>query len=125
MPFNFAAVKAQARTIVHRTFGIDAEYWLNDGDTPVPLRVRWHSRLTLSGDPTGDGYPLSLDSIDRVIFNMDELAEKGVTISRAGRLKITAEQYGGQVLTIDSLEKKSGPTEEIWHVGILNGEQHS
>lgn len=125
MPFDFAELKARVRRTVHATFGITAEYWLNDADVPVPLRVRWHNKLTVVGDPNGDGFPVSLDTIDRVIFDMDELTEKTVTISRGGRLKITAKNYGGQVLTIDSREPKCGPTEEIWLVGKLaNGSQY-
>lgn len=125
MPFDFAAVKARARRIVHDTFGITAEYTYNDADVPVPLRVRWHNKMAAVGDLNGDGYAMTLESIDRVIFNTDELAEKNLMIQRGGRIKITAPQFGGQILTIDTREKASGPAEEIWQVGALNGNQPS
>ena len=126
MPFDLAEIKAKARQIVHQTFGITAEYWYKDPAAITPLRVRWHSKLTAVGDLSGDGFPVTLDTIDRVIFNMDELAEKGVKIARGGKLKITAKNYGGQVLIIDSQHPTRGPAEEIWQVGVgsLNGEQH-
>jgi hypothetical protein len=120
MGFDFAATKAAARRIVHRTFSLDAEYWMNDGDVPVPLRVRWHNKLTNAGDPNNEGYPVTIDTIDRVIFEIEELVAKGVRIERGGRVKINAPGFGGQALAIDTRDPKCGPTIESWVVGKLN-----
>jgi hypothetical protein len=124
MPFDFAAIKAQARRIVHGTFGVPAEYSYDGGD-PVSLRVRWHTKMTAVGDMNGDGYAMTLDGIERLIFNADELAEKNLTIQRGGLVKLTAPQFGGHTLVIDTRENYSGPAEEIWHVGTHNGTQPS
>lgn len=87
---------------------------------PEPLRVRWHNKLTEFGDIENTGYPMSIDTIDKVIFDRDELGAKGITINRGGRVKITADGFGGQVLSVDTRDPKAGPTEEIWLVGKLS-----
>lgn len=125
MAFDFAAAKKQVRRTVHDTLSIAAEYDDADLAAPVPLRVRWHNKLTAVGDLDNTGYPMSIDTQDKVIFDMAELVVKNVTISRGGRLKITADGFGGQVLLIDSRDPKTGPIEEIWLVGKQNGEFNS
>lgn len=125
MGFDFAAAKAQVRRTVHDTLSVDAEYADGGVVAPVALRVRWHNKLTTVGDPINEGYPVSIDTIDKVIFDMDELTAKNVKISRGGRLKITAKNFGGQILAIDTRDPKCGPTEEVWLVGKLNsGKQY-
>jgi len=119
MVFDFAAVKAHARKIVHDTFGVDAEYEASSSAVPVPLRVRWHNKMAVVGDPENAGYPVSLEGIDRIIFNTDELAEKGIIPARGGYVKITAPGFNGQVLSLEAREKKCGPQEEIWQVAPL------
>lgn len=124
MAFDFAAAKARVQRTVHGTFGTPAEY--DDGDLaePVPLRVRWHNQLAATGDLNGEGYPVSIDTIDKVIFDVAELTTMNVKISRGGRLKLTAPFYGGQVLVIDTRDPKSDAAREIWHVGRDHGEQY-
>jgi len=125
MKFDFAAAKALARRTVHDTFGLDAEYQDDSTAAPVPLRVRWHNKMTAVGDPNGEGFPVTIEGIDKVIFDLDELAEKNLQIVRGGELKITAKGFGGQILAIDTRDPRCGPTEEIWHVGKLQrGRQH-
>lgn len=125
MAFDFAAAKASVQRIVHDTLATPAEY--DDGDmlAPASLRVRWHNQLAATGDLNGEGYPVSIDTIDKVIFDVAELTEKKVKISRGGRLKLTAPIYGGQVLVIDTRDPKSDAAREIWHVGRDHGDKHS
>ena len=117
MAFDFAAAKARTRRIVHDTLAIAAEYDDADLVVPVPLRVRWHYKQTVVGDLETQGFPQSIDTINKVIFDRAELTVKGVTISRGGRLKITADGFGNAVLAIDTQDAMAGPTEEIWYVG--------
>jgi hypothetical protein len=125
MAFDWAALKAQARRTVHRTFGLAAEYMADDEAAPVLLSVRWHNKLTTVGDPNGEGYAVSIDTIDKVLFDVEELAAKNVTIVRGARVKILAPGFGGQLLAIDTRDPKCGPSESVWHVGKLNsGEQY-
>lgn len=125
MAFDFAAAKARVQRTVHDTFAVPAEY--DDGDllVPVPLRVRWHNQLAATGDLNGEGFPVSIDTIDKVIFDVAELTTLKVTISRGGRLKLTSPIYGGQVLVIDTRDPKSDAAREIWHVGRDHGAEHS
>jgi hypothetical protein len=120
MAFDFAAVKQAARRIVHQTFALDAEYWYNDGDVPVALRVRWHNKLTNVGDPNNEGYPVTIDTIDKVIFDIEELAAKTVVVARGGRVKILHPAFGGQVLAIDTRDPRCGPTDQVWYVAKID-----
>lgn len=116
MPFEFAAAKKLLRRTVHKTFGLDATYESKYLSAPMPLRVRWHNKLTDIGDIESQGYPVSIDAIDKVVFDREDLAARGIVISKGGVVTITAEGFGGQRLAIDKRDPRCGPTEEIWHV---------
>jgi hypothetical protein len=124
MAFDFAAAKARVQRVVHDTFAVECEY-KSTGPLAVPvlLRVRWHNQLAATGDLNGEGYPISIDTIDKVIFDVAELTGKNVKISRGGRLKFTTGLLLGQVLVVDTLDPKTDNGREIWHVGKLNGKQ--
>lgn len=122
MPFNFAAAKAIVHRIVHDTFSYEALYLgYEDTDVPVPLRVRWHNQIATTGDLNGD-YPVSIDTIDRLIFDSAELTEKGVTIKSGDRIQLTAAYFGGAVLEANTRDPKSEAAREIWHVGRHHGD---
>lgn len=118
MGFDFAAAKARARRIVHDTLALEAEYWDQRLAAPVKLRVRWHYKQAPVGDLENQGYPVYLELVQKVIFDKDELALKGVKIARGGRVRITAEGFDGY-LSIDSQDVEAGPVEEAWRVGTL------
>lgn len=121
MAFNFAAAKALVHRTVHDTFALDALYLgYEDTDVPVPLRVRWHNQIATTGDLNGD-YPLSIDTIDRLIFDAAELTAKGVKIKRGDRIQLTAAYFGGAVLEAETRDPKSEAAREIWHVGRYHG----
>lgn len=120
MGFDFAAAKARVHRIVHDTLAVNAVYQDDALPLPVSLRVRWHDKLAATGDLNGEGYPVSIDTIDRVIFDAGELIQKGVTISRGGRITFTAEHFAGIVLLIDTRDPKSDSAREIWHVSRDN-----
>lgn len=124
MAFDFAAAKARVQRVVHDTFAVNADYVSAPLAVPVPLRVRWHNQLAATGDLNGEGYPVSIDTIDRVFFDVAELTAKNVKIARGGRLKFTDGLYLGQVLVIDALDPKTDAAREVWNVGKLNGEQY-
>lgn len=120
MGFDFAAQKARSSRIVHDTFAMDMTYQDERLIAPVALRVRWHYKQAPVGDIEGEGYAVFLDYVEKVIFDKEELAAKGVVVRRGGRLTIRATGFEG-VLTIDSKEKTTGPVGEAWRVGALNG----
>lgn len=116
MPFEFAAAKKLLRRTVHKTFGLDATYESKYLAKPEPLRVRWHNKLTDLGDIESQGYPVSIESIDKVVFDREFLVAHGIVITKGGIVTITAEGFDGQRLAIDKRDPRCGPTEEIWHV---------
>lgn len=124
MAFDFAAAKARVARIVHDTFALDATYTGPQPlAVPVPLRIRWHNQLAATGDLNGEGYPVSIDTIDKVIFDVAELTAKNVKVVRGGRIVFTSGLLLGQVLVVDTSDPKTDNAREIWHVGKLNGKQ--
>lgn len=122
MSFDFAAAKASVHRIVHDTFSVDALYLgYDDVPVPVPLRVRWHNQIATTGDLNGD-YPVSIDTIDRLIFDSAELTAKGVKIKSGDRILLTAAYFGGAVLEANTRDPKSEAAREIWHVGRYHGD---
>lgn len=121
MAFNFAAAKAILHRTVHDTLAVEALYLGRDNTVvPVPLRVRWHNQIANTGDLNGE-YAASIDTIDKVIFDAAELAEKAVQIRRGDRIQLTAAYFGGAVLEADTRDPKSEAAREIWHVGRYHG----
>ena len=118
MAFDFAAAKKLVRRTVHTYLAIDALYWDQRLAAPVKLRVRWHYKQAPVGDLENQGYPVYLDLVEKVIFDKDELALKGVQIVRGGRVQITADGFDGY-LAVDAREAEAGPVEESWRVGKL------
>lgn len=116
MTFDFAALKAKTRQIVHDTMAIAATYHDPSLSQPQALRIRWHNKMGLHGDLGTDGYATLIDSVNRVIFDRDDLIANGLVIERGGVLTVTTSGYNNARLIIDSRDELSGPTEEIWLV---------
>lgn len=116
MPFDFAALKAVVRKTVHSTLAIDATYKDDSLPQPRALRIRWHNKMSQHGDLGTDGYSTYIDSVNRVIFDRDELVALGIVIDRGGLLTVTTPGYDNAKLFIDSRDELAGPTEEIWLV---------
>lgn len=116
MAFDFAAAKQRLRRTVHKTLAIAATYESKYLVKPEPLRVRWHNKLTDLGDLDSQGYPTSIDTIDKVVFDRDDLIARGIKVAKGGIVTITADGFDGQRLVIDKRDPRCGPTEEIWHV---------
>ena len=112
MAFDFAATKLKTRRVVHTTFGVSAFYQDSSLSEPLPIRVRWHTRLDRFGDNETAGYAEVIEGIHRVIFAKDEAQLVGVT--QAGT--ITIPQLDNAVLTLESREPSDGPYEEVWSV---------
>lgn len=117
MAFDFAAVKARARRVVHDTMAVDAEYLDDSLAAPEPLRIRWHNKIVQGGDLEDAGYSMMIEGVDRVIFDQAELLLKAVEIQRGGKLRLLAPQYNGAILIMGEREPEFGPVEQIWFVG--------
>ena len=116
MAYDHAAMKVKTRRAVHKTFGIEMLYVHRTLAAPVALRVRYHTKQDVLGDLQAEGYPMSIDGIERVIFDIDELILSGVVVERGAKLQIVDKSWPAGTLIIETKEKSEGPVEEIWRV---------
>lgn len=123
MGFDFAAVLATARRVVHDTFALEVEYYDPSLAGPVPLRVRWHYKQVLFGDLDSEGYPQVVDLIQKAIFDDEELLTRGVTINVGGRLTIKAKGHKNAVLVMHTRDDDVGAVNETWRVGKLTDDR--
>ena len=118
---SIADQKAKMRRAVHSAFSLSAEH--NDGTTTTPITVRWHSRLTLTGQLGNEGYSETLDNITRLIFNGEELARIGLVMGRNDVIKITEPGYNSPTFVLENLEPSDGPIEIAWKVSRYDPDQ--
>lgn len=109
--FDWQTVKARTRRVVHNTFGGDAKY-MDFMQPEIALTVRWHNKIQVGGDLEGAGYAETIEGIERIIFDREELLAKGVTLRNNG----TVIMADGTVLTLGTQEPIVGPIEVIWQV---------
>ena len=116
MAFDFAALKAQCRRTVHDTLSVEVVF--EDPrvlPAPTSLQVRWHESLKMHGNLVDAGYPDIMETVNRLIFDRDELAQKSISLDRGARVTMPA-TMGGVVLILDAEEPSSGPIECVWRV---------
>lgn len=114
--FDWTSAITRARRVVHDTMKVEAQY--QDPSAVgawTVLHVRWHDRLTMVGNVVDTGYADVLEGIDRIIFDREELVEKGVTLSREGRVKF-GPAFQNIVLNLEALELTEGPINVVWKV---------
>lgn len=108
--------KRTMRRAVHDAFAVEAIY-TPPGPNPQPFacRVRWHNRgERLVGDNQGSGYAEAINPVERIVFNMDQLALIGVSkVERAGKLLVPA--YN-ETLVLDVQVPSDGPVTQTWEV---------
>jgi hypothetical protein len=115
--FDFASLKAKSRRIVHDTLAVDAKYRSGPAATPVDLRVRWHYTIANTSAPetgqTARQLAVDIEGPERVVFDREELAEKGINPVRAATVEIPA--YG-VTLQLETAEPITGPIDLVWIV---------
>lgn len=109
--FNWQDLKARTRRIVHTTFAGSATYKDNSLIAPVGLNVRWHNKIQLVG-ALEEGYAETIEGIERIIFDRDELALKQVNLVHKGQVVME----DGTRLRLETQEPIVGPVEVIWQV---------
>lgn len=112
---SLAEIKARARKAVHTAFSVSADHRAYGSDTPTAIMVRWHNKLVLQGNGTSDGYASAIEGIDRLVFNLDELAEKGIALERGDTVTM-GPLYQNVVLVLEEMEPATGPVEQKWWV---------
>jgi hypothetical protein len=107
-------IRQQARRDIHAAFSVSASYRDTTMPAPIDVSVRWQDRFTTGvGDISGGDYARVFDNIDKIIFDIDELAAKGIT-PRQGAT-VTLLDYG-VILVLDSREPYNGPVTLVWTV---------
>ena len=94
------------------TLGVDALYTDNSRQAPVAIRARWHSKIDRFGDMGNAGYAEVIEGIERVI--LDAAQARSLNVARGG--VITFPTLDGVSVTLEAMEPKDGPIEEIWLV---------
>lgn len=118
MAFDFSEALGKMRRVVHDTLSLPATYQDSTLDSPVPLRVRWHTKLNMTGDLENDGYAQFIEGIESIIFDREELLRLGVTIRERGKVTITASNFSGQIIMIGPKDPLYGPIEEVYKVAL-------
>lgn len=134
---SLADIKEKARRAIHGKLAVPVSYV--DADHPLGLvfagdyegdglKVRYHNRLTKTGDLNGD-YADIIDGIDKLVFLTENVAEVSaalvangeapLVIGRGGVVTIAA--YQGLQFTLDTEEPPDGPLEIIWVVARSSG----
>lgn len=118
MGFDFTSALAKARSVVHKTFATAVDYIAPGAtrDDAVRLTVRWHNRLLLQGNLAEGGYPDIIDGIDYLKFDGTELADKSVTLQRAGRIEFVDPLYAGAAVSLETKRPDTGPFDVTWDV---------
>jgi hypothetical protein len=106
-------IRQQARRDVHVAFAVEASYTDSTVVVPVVLSVRWQQRFGAPIGAISRDYAGVFETIDRVIFNTDELRDRGLIPKRGGELYFT--KYD-RTLKLQVQEPSSGPVEECWTV---------
>jgi hypothetical protein len=112
MKFDFAAAKKAARQTVMETLGADALYTDSTHLTPVAIRARWHTKIDRFGDNGNLGYAEVIEGVERLILT--EAQARQIGVKRGG--VVTFPTLDGVAVTLEAMEPKDGPIEEIWTV---------
>lgn len=116
MGFDFSQVKAKARQAVHATLAVSATYQDSTMVTPVPITARWLNRLSKVGDLENQGYGQMLESIDRVVLDVQVARSLGV--KKGGTISFTSYLSEGSTPEFILALKlpTDGPVNEVWEV---------
>lgn len=118
---GYADIRRRARRDIHAAFAVSATYTDDVVRPPTPLAVRWHDKgssfsgiVSSVGNISGGDYAEVVENIDKIIFNTDELIEKGISPKRGGTITLT--DYGDYQLVLDLREPTDGPLKMTWTV---------
>lgn len=108
---RFAQLKRQLRRVVHDKMAVDATYQTPSMFAAVSLSVRFHTRRAAPFGDIGDGFAQVIENTDRIVFDTEELAVKGIKPCRGAQVRLI--EYGICV-TLETRDPTTGPIEEIW-----------
>ncbi|QEG09433.1 hypothetical protein CPT_Saba_060 [Proteus phage Saba] len=115
---SWAENKRRMRKAVHSAFRLSAVLVVGDND-PVEIGVRYHNKIALMGDIMESGYSEIIDGVDRLIFDREELREKGITLYRGNIIKLVDAEMKPITLSLEAEEPYNGPIDSKWMVKRL------
>ena len=110
MPFDFAEAKANARRVVHATFGVPAFLKVNSTSAPQEIRARLHEATTVYGDLLDQGFAQTVEAVDRIVF----LPADHLTAVPARNSEVTFPHRPGITFVLSVRDVSDGPLEEVW-----------
>jgi hypothetical protein len=114
---GWSDLRTAARRTVHATFGEPFPYTA-PGETvsSVDVVVRHRTRVAIHGGEDNE-YATLQEGVNRLIFSSEDLAAKGVTLRRGGRVVVPP-----FTLELDQPEPVTGPIEVPWSVVTVDGD---
>lgn len=113
MTQSFFELRQKLRRQVHASFAVRAFYRDVTMAGAVEIEVKFHDKsVRFIGD--NDGYASVIESVDRLIFNSEEIAAKHVPLKAKGRIILP--DYDNAVFLLDNLEPADGPINITWNV---------
>lgn len=112
---GIAEIKANARRALHGALSVSATLRPYGGASDVMVSVRWHSKTMLYGADASDGYAQTIEGLDSIIFNAEELHALGVVPNRGDVVTIHGELHTTH-LVLEEMEPIRGPIEHKWRV---------
>lgn len=109
---DWLAARTQARRDIHAGFAVAAK--VVQGLVETDVTVRWHSKVERVGNIGGGDYSEILSTIDRLLFNSEELTAAGITLKHGDLVKLT--DFGNYELELDVREPPDGPIKVTWTV---------
>lgn len=114
---SWGHLRAELRRIVHNTFSYEASHTAIDTDITSSVAVRWHNKLTLTGQLSGNaGYSEVISGIDRLIFDREQLAVDGIELRRGDYIRIESPGFETAIFQLDAQEPDDGPVSTTWTV---------
>lgn len=107
-------IMAQARRDIHAELCVSATYEDDTTASPIAITVRWQAKSQRVGNISGGDYAEIVSTIDRLIFNREEIAAAGITLTQGGLVKLT--EFGNYALELDTEEPPDGPIKNLWTV---------
>lgn len=117
---DWLTIRSQMRRDIHGAFAVSAKLFqqvpLSDPVETVEtdVTVRWQSKVERVGNISGGDYAEILSTIDRLIFNGEELTTKALTLKSGDVVKLT--DFGNYELELDVREPPDGPIKVVWTV---------
>jgi len=115
MAYEFAAALSLARRVAHDVMAVPMLYSDDVVTTPTELRIRWSRKPVINGDLAFAGWSQQLEGLDSVIFDIEELNLKGITLQRGGTLTGDFDSpFFGAIIVLDSQFPDMGSIKRIW-----------